>query len=102
MLSGAVAKLIIAIVILIVTCRFVAKDDILLVIAQTVFSAVVIEDAIRLIIFTQRIKALYSEAYHEFITVGISTASIKNYLRNGMIFLNRLRLVQVSKYGWTI
>ena len=75
MLLSSVVKLIIAVVILIITCRFVANDDILLIIAQTSFSALVIEDAIRLIIFTQRIKALYAEAYHEFITVGISTAS---------------------------
>ena len=52
--------------VLIITCRFITNDDVLLVIAQTVFSAVVIEDAIRLIIFTQRIKTLYEEAYHEF------------------------------------
>ena len=81
MLAGAVVKLIVTVVILIVTCRFVANDDILLVIAQTAFSAVVIEDAIRLIIFSQRIKALYAEAYHEFITVGISTASQKGWLK---------------------
>lgn len=81
MLVGAVVKLIVAVVILIVTCRFVASDDILLVIAQTAFSAVVIEDAIRLIIFSQRIKALYAKAYHEFITVGISTASQKVWLK---------------------
>lgn len=48
MLLGAVAKLIIAVVVLIISCRFIANDDILLVIAQTVFSAVVIEDTLPL------------------------------------------------------
>ena len=81
MLLGAVVKLIVALVILIVTCRFVSNNDILLIIAQTMFSAVVIEDAIQLIIFTQRIRALYAEAYREFITVGITTASQKVWLK---------------------
>ena len=81
MLLGAVAKLIVAVVVLIITCRFIANDDILLVIAQTVFSAVVIEDAIRLIIFTQRINTLYEEAYHELITVGISTTAQRVWLK---------------------
>ena len=67
--------------ILIISCRFIANDDILLVIAQTVFSAVVIEDAIRLIIFTQRIKTLYEEGYHELITVGISTTAQRVWLK---------------------
>ena len=71
MLLGAVVKLLLALAILIVSCRLIPNDDILLIVAQTAFSAVVIEDAIRLIIFTQRIKTLYAEAYHEFITVGI-------------------------------
>ena len=81
MLIGAVAKLLIAVVVLIITCRFITNDDVLLVIAQTVFSAVVIEDAIRLIIFTQRIKTLYEEAYHELITVGISTTAQRVWLK---------------------
>ena len=81
MLLGAVAKLIIAVVVLIISCRFIANDDILLVIAQIVFSAVVIEDAIRLIIFTQRIKTLYEEGYHELITVGISTTAQRVWLK---------------------
>lgn len=67
--------------VLIISCRFIANDDILLVIAQTVFSAVVIEDAIRLIIFTQRIKTLYEEGYHELITVGISTTAQRVWLK---------------------
>ena len=81
MLIGAVAKLLIAVVVLIITCRFITNDDVLLVIAQTVFSAVVIEDAIRLIIFTQRVKTLYEEAYHELITVGISTTAQRVWLK---------------------
>lgn len=75
MLLGAVVKLLLALAILIVSCRLIPNDDILLIVAQTAFSAVVIEDAIRLIIFTQRIKTLYAEAYHEFITVGIKDRS---------------------------
>lgn len=62
-------------------CIKVSNDDILLVIAQTVFSAVVIEDAIRLIIFTQRIKTLYEEAYCELITIGISTTAQRVWLK---------------------
>ena len=81
MLLGAIVKLLVAIVVLIITCRFVANDDILLIVAQAAFSAVAIEDAIRLIIFTQRIKVLFEEAYHEFITIGISKESQKVWLK---------------------
>ena len=81
MVLGAIAKLIVAIVVLIISCRFIVNDDLLLVIAQTAFSAEVIEDAIRLFIFTQRIKALYEEAYHEFITVGIQTKDQRVWLK---------------------
>lgn len=81
MLFGAVVKSLVAVMVLIITCRFVANDDVLLIVAQTTFSAAVIEDAIRLIIFTQRIKALFEEAYHELITVGISMASQRVWLK---------------------
>ena len=54
MLLVTVIKLIVAVVVLIITCRFVANNNILLIVAQTAFSAVVIEGAIRFILFTQR------------------------------------------------
>ena len=75
MLLGAVVKIVVAVVVLIISCRLIANDDVLLVVAQTVFSTVVIEDSIRLLLFAQRIKSLYDEAYHEFITVGVSKES---------------------------
>lgn len=81
MLFGAVIKMLVAVVVLIVSCRLIANDNVLLIVAQTVFSATVIEDTILLIIFAQRISNLYEEAYHAFITVGISKASQRVWLR---------------------
>ena len=81
MVPGAVVKMLVAVAVLIMTCRLTASTDVLLIVAQTAFSAFVIEDSIHLLIFAQRIKALYDEAYHEFITVGISTEAQKVWLR---------------------
>ena len=72
MLLVSIIKSLLAIVVLILACRFVLNDDIFLVIAQTVFSATLVEETIRLVIYVYRICALYDYAYHEFVTVGIT------------------------------
>lgn len=81
MILMAVVKILVALTILIISCRFIPNDHILLIVSQTVFSTVVIEDSVRLIIFTYRIKALYDDAYHEFITVGISSLSQRVWVK---------------------
>ena len=81
MLFAAIAKILIAVTVLIVACRLVSSDSVLLIIAQTIFSAFVIEDAIRILLFYQRISCLFDKAYQEFITVGISKDSQKVWLK---------------------
>lgn len=81
MLWKAYFKIFVAIVVVFISCRLVPNDNILLIIAQTAFSALVIENAIALILFEQRIKKLYDLAYHELITIGISTNEQKVCLR---------------------
>lgn len=49
--------------------------------AQRTQLSQVVAEAIRLIIFTQRIKTLYEEGYHELITVGISTTAQRVWLK---------------------
>jgi hypothetical protein len=72
MLLAVMVKMLASVTILIISCRMIHNNDVFLIVAQAALSAVVIEDAIRHIIFTQRIRTLYEEAYHEFITIGIS------------------------------
>ena len=81
MLIDAVVKMVVAVTILIISCRLIANNDVFLIVAQAALSAFVLEDSIRHIIFTQRIKTLYNEAYHEFITVGISKPAQRVWLR---------------------
>ena len=77
----AVVKILVVAIILIIFFRVITDNSVLLIVAQTVFSTIVIEDAIRMIIFTQRIKVLFEEAYHELITVGISKSSQRIWLK---------------------
>ena len=81
MFVGAVVKMFIVVIVLIISCRLIANNDIFLIVAQAALSAFVLEDTIRHIIFTQRIKALYDEAYHAFITVGVSNSAQRVWLR---------------------
>lgn len=77
----AYVKIIISVIVIFVSCRLIIDDEILLIIAQTVFSAFVIENSISLLLFSQRIKKLYDAAYHELITVGISKYEQRVWLR---------------------
>lgn len=81
MIAKSSIKSIIAIIVLLVTCRFIANNELLLVISQTAFSAVIVEETIRLIIFVYRIKTLYDDVYREFITNGICKITQRVWLR---------------------
>ncbi len=65
-------KALLAIAVVVASCRLIVNDELLLVVVQSAFSALVIEDSIRLFLYQHRIKTLYNEAYHEFVTIGIS------------------------------
>ena len=81
MLWKAYVKILASIAVVFIACVVINDDNVLLIIAQTAFSASVIEDAISLILFVQRIRELYDCAYHELITVGISKIEQKVWLR---------------------
>lgn len=81
MLWKAYVKILASIAVVFIACVVINDNDVLLIIAQAAFSAFVIEDAISLILFVQRIRKLYDLAYHEFITVGISKTEQKVWLR---------------------
>lgn len=81
MIIKSCVKSFLAIVVLIVACRFVKNDEILLIVSQTVFSATLVEETIRLILFSQRIRALYDDAYCQFVTNGINTKAQRVWLR---------------------
>ena len=72
MLLPAYIKAIVGILVLVVSCRVIKNDSLLLVIAQSVFSSYVVEEVVMLQIYTVRMSSLFEQAYREFITVGIS------------------------------
>ena len=81
MVFKSCVKSFLAIVVLIVACRFVENDEILLIISQTAFSTTLIEETIRLILFLQRIRALYDDAYCQFVANGINKKTQRVWLR---------------------
>lgn len=81
MLWKSYAKIIISIAIVFVSCRLITDNVILLIVAQSAFSAFAIRDSVRLILFVQRIRELYDSAYHELITVGISKYEQRVWLK---------------------
>lgn len=81
MLLASIIKSLVSIIVLFVACRFISNDDILLIIAQTIFSASVMEETVRLNIFVYRISALFDNVFHEFVTVGITKKDQRAWLR---------------------
>ena len=61
---------IIAIVALVIACRFVNNPDALLILAQTAFSAYVLVDWIMLVIYKVRLETLYKDAYDTLIILN--------------------------------
>ncbi len=74
-------KALFAAAVVVASCHLIADDKMLLIVVQSAFSAFVIEDSIRLFLYQYRIKSLYNEAYHEFVTIGISKPEQLVWLR---------------------
>lgn len=68
-------KSIIAIVVLVVACRFLTDSEFLLIIAQTAFSSYVFIDTVQLVFYRLRMESLYKEGYAALITPGIKGKS---------------------------
>ena len=80
MLAKGAFMALVSIVALIVTGWIVSNGDVLLIIAQAVFSAYVIEDAVMLAIYKLKMDKLYDEAYSAFVTIGVKDEKQKAWL----------------------
>lgn len=71
MILFSCVKSFIAIAVLVVACRFLPDAEFLLIVAQTAFSAYVIEDTVQLVFYKLRMETLYKEGYTILISPGI-------------------------------
>ena len=81
MLVCSFSKSIVAFLIFLAACRYVISDDIFLIIAQTVFSTLIVEESLRLLVYSYKMNKLYDQAFNQFITLGITTNEQMIWLR---------------------
>ena len=65
-------KSILAIIVFIAACLEIKNGEIVLLVAQTIFSSTFLIGAVGLWLYQMRLETLYREFYHECVTVGIS------------------------------
>ena len=75
MILWSCIKSVIAIIVLVVACRFLTDSEFLLIIAQTAFSSYVFIDTMQLVFYKLRMESLYKEGYTALITPGIKGKS---------------------------
>lgn len=80
MICKSILKSVIALLILLVACRYIVDGNIVLAITQTAFSSCIIEETIMLLIYRNRLDTLYSEFYTQFITLGVGVDKQKPIL----------------------
>ena len=80
MLGKSVLKALFSVIVLIISCWIISTGDIILIIAEAIFSAYVIEETIMLTLYKLRMDQLYNEAYTEFVTLGVKTKKQKIWL----------------------
>lgn len=71
MLPREIIKSIGALVVVLISFRYIANGEVLLLISQTLFSAFFIINTILLIVYYSKMSTLYDEAYTHFVSVGI-------------------------------
>lgn len=81
MIVGSAIKSFIAVVTFIIAFRYVTDINIILITAQTVFSAFVVKETTVLYFYNSHISELYKDAYQELITIGISKPEHYAWLR---------------------
>ena len=74
MLIYSLVKSLLAIIVLISVSWIIANGNILLIIAQAVFSAYIVEDTVYLTIYVNRLNALYDSIYTALITTGVHSS----------------------------
>lgn len=70
-MSKELTKIMLSLLVLLISIRYIANGDLLLIISQIVFSSYFIWDAIMLLVYTIKLSHLYNKAYENLITVGI-------------------------------
>ncbi len=70
-----IAKIILSLFVLLISIRYIANGDLLLIISQIVFSSYFILNAIMLLVYTIKLSHWYDKAYENFITFGIKNKS---------------------------
>lgn len=76
MITLSIVKMILSFSVIIVSIRFINDDELLLTIAGTLFSSSCIADTIKLIIYNNKMKKLYDDAYRFFITDNSDSSNI--------------------------
>ena len=64
-----------ALLVLIIVCRYAENINTVLIIAQSVFSVSVFENTIMLLIFCNRVNKVYDDFYMQFVTIGIGASN---------------------------
>lgn len=77
MLVGSAVKSLISLIIFILFCIVVKNDDIVLIVAQTVFSANYLCGTMSLCVYKSRLEALYNDYYNNIVSVGANTHNQK-------------------------
>ena len=68
MLPGAIIKIVLVLIVFVLSLRHLEKEDMMLLIAQTCFSAAFFSDQIMVIIFYFRVSSVYDRFYSAFVT----------------------------------
>lgn len=80
MMRTSILKSAIALLILLIACRYIVDGNVVLAITQTVFSSCVVAETIMLLIYRNRLDSLYNEFYTQFITLGVGVDKQKPIL----------------------
>ncbi len=75
MIFSGMIKSGIAIIVLLLACRFVDNYELLLIIVQTIFSTYIIVDTVMLFLYRLRMDSLFEEGYSALITPGVESES---------------------------
>lgn len=70
--AAELMKSVFAILAFLLSCMEIKNGEIVLLVAQTVFSSTFLLGSIGLLVYQMRLNSLYDDFYHEFVTVGIS------------------------------
>ena len=80
MLIASFVKLICSIIVLIISCFFIDKTDVILIVSQTILSSYIFEETTMLTIYNSKMKKIYDQAYNQLVTIGVKDKKQKIWL----------------------